>query len=82
MVPRVIYMVGQDLYMRLSELGINQPKGMVPVDETGRVLPDGNPWMAGPTLNRVHFDPNPLLRLRDRVREGVLLPTGPTGLPD
>jgi hypothetical protein len=81
MVPRVIYMVNDDLYWRLNELGIDQPKGKAQVDETGRVLPDGNPITAAPSLNRVDLAPNPLLRLRDRVRDGVLLPTGPMGLP-
>jgi hypothetical protein len=82
MIPRVIYMVSEDLYLRLTELGIDQPKGKALADETGRLLPNGNPWMSAPSLNRVDFVPNPLLKLRVRVKEGVLLPTGPSGLPE
>jgi hypothetical protein len=81
MVPRVIYMVNEWLYERLTELGIDQPKGKMFADETGRLLPNGNPIMSAPSQNKVDLVPNPLLALKARVRDGVLLPTGPRGLP-
>lgn len=81
MVPRVIYMVNDDLYTRLTELGIDQPRGKMFADDTGRLLPNGNPIMSAPSQNKVDLVPNPLLQLKVRVREGVLLPTGPRGLP-
>jgi hypothetical protein len=74
-------MINEDLYMRLSEFGIDQPKGKLLTDDAGRVLPNGLPITAAPSQNKVDLAPNPLLRLKDRVRDGVLLPTGPTGLP-
>jgi hypothetical protein len=67
LVPRVTYMIKDDLYARLHELGIDQPKGFFFTDSTGRPLPDGPvnrsaPWCGGREVR----DPNPLDALRNR----------------
>lgn len=74
MVPRVIYMVDKDLYNRLHELGIDQPRGWFFTEEEGRVLPDGRTMTFAPHLGGVPLSPNPLLKLIDRFVEADVLP--------
>lgn len=81
MVPRVIYMVNEDLYHRIHELGIDQPSGFYHIDkDNGRVLPNGLLECAAPFLNGKAIDsPNPLHSLKDRYKEAGIVPRDVTG---